>query len=95
MDDKTSTLIAVGASAAVNCRPCLAHHLAAARAQALDPQDVAAAMEVGLQVGEGANRKTREHVAELLSGTEQAAVEQGCQPSVPGGEAACAVSLPG
>ena len=90
MNDVTRTLIAVGASAAVNCRPCLAHHRAAAQALGIAAGDVAGAMEVGLQVGEGANRKTRELVASLVEGTPE---PDGTTCEADGsGQAACALA---
>ena len=60
MDEHTKKLIALGASAAANCRPCLEYHLGQARASGIPEEDIATAIEIGLGVNEGAARKTRE-----------------------------------
>ncbi len=67
MDERTKELIAIGASAAVNCHPCMRHHLALCDELGIARDEVSAAIEVGLAVGRGAARKTREFVAELLA----------------------------
>lgn len=90
MDDITRSLIAVGASAAVNCRPCLQFHLAAARSLAIPEAELAVAMEIGLGVGEGANRKTREYVADLVAGAEPGA-DDACTASGPGEVPTCSL----
>ena len=66
MDERTKELIAIGASAAVNCRPCLEYHLAACRRLGLAGATLKDATEVGLMVGRGAMGKTRGYIAELL-----------------------------
>lgn len=68
MDDITRSLIALGASAAVNCRPCLQYHRAASEALGIPAGSMAAATEIGLRIGAGANAKTREFVADLEAG---------------------------
>ena len=73
MDDHTRKLIALGASAAANCRPCLEHHLGQARAVGVTPDDIAEAIDIGLAVNEGAARQTRAFVDGPLLG-EPAAV---------------------
>lgn len=67
MDDKTRALVALGSSAAVNCRPCLEHHLAAARGLGLEDGAIAEAVEVGLTVNQGAARQTRQFTDGLLA----------------------------
>lgn len=67
MDDVTRALIAVGAAVVVNCRPCIQYHLAGARGADATSEDIALALEVGMQVADGAHRKTREYVSELVS----------------------------
>ncbi len=92
MDDVTRALIAVGASAAVNCRPCIQYHLAGARTVNATSQDVALALEVGMQVAEGAGRKTREFVDELLSGPDgESPTEAVCEATGGAGEPACSL----
>jgi AhpD family alkylhydroperoxidase len=68
MDDYTRKLIALGASAAANCRPCLEHHLGQARSAAVTAEDIAAAIDIGLAVNEGAARQTRAFVDTTLLG---------------------------
>ncbi len=74
MDERSKELIAIGASAAVNCHPCMRHHLALCDELGIPRDEVSAAAEVGLAVGRGAARKTRGFVAELL-GAEEAPAE--------------------
>ena len=66
MNDQIQKLVALGASAAVNCRPCLEHHLGEARRLESREEDISAAIEVGLQVNQGAARQTRNFVESLL-----------------------------
>jgi AhpD family alkylhydroperoxidase len=66
MNDRLKELIAIGASAAVNCHPCLQHHLAECDRLGLDRADVGAAIEVGMMVNKGAAAKTRAHAADML-----------------------------
>ncbi len=76
MDERTKELIAIGASAAVNCHPCMKHHLTLCDELGIPRDEVSAAAEVGLMVGRGAARKTREFVAELLDAEEAPAEPQ-------------------
>lgn len=92
MDDVTRSLIAVGASAAVNCRPCLQFHRAGAEALGIPAESIEAAMEIGLRVTEGANGKTREYVAELMAGKVEDAGDMICTATEPGQPATCAVA---
>ncbi len=69
MDVHMKELIAIGASAAVNCRPCLAHHLAECDRLEIDRAEVKIAVEIGMMVNRGAASKTREYIQDLL-GTE-------------------------
>lgn len=66
MNDHTKALIAVGASVAANCRPCLEHHTERARQAGASEDDIAAAAAIGLGVNEGAARQTREFVSTTL-----------------------------
>lgn len=67
MDERMKELIAIGASAAVNCHPCMDHHLAECDRLGLDRDEVKAAMEVGLMVNRGAAAKTRDKADALIS----------------------------
>ncbi|MFQ5935588.1 MAG: carboxymuconolactone decarboxylase family protein [Acidiferrobacterales bacterium] len=72
MDKKTIELIAVGASAAANCRPCMDYHFAAGRKLGVSDEDLHGALEVGIRVNQGAGKKTvdyiREHLGQNVSG---------------------------
>ena len=79
MDQRTKELIAMGASAAVNCRPCMEYHLPLCQDAGASPEDIEEAVETGLQVGRGAAARTREYVSELLSrADEEPASASGC-----------------
>lgn len=75
MDERIKELVAIGASAAVNCHPCIDLHLAACDALGVDRAEVAAAMEVGMAVNRGAAAKTKGVVASLLGGRGEAVAE--------------------
>ncbi len=66
MDERMKELVAMGASAAVNCRPCLEHHLAKCDELGVPRDEVAQAVEVGKMVNRGAANATRKYVDELL-----------------------------
>lgn len=66
MDERMKELIAIGASAAVNCHPCMDFHLAACDHLGLDRAEVRAAVDVGLAVAKGAAAKTRDRADSLL-----------------------------
>ena len=57
LDNKTMRLIAVGASIAANCQPCLQGNLAKARSDGCDEQEIAEAIWVGKLVRRGAASK--------------------------------------
>jgi AhpD family alkylhydroperoxidase len=79
MDERTKELIAIGASAAVNCHPCLQHHLTECDRLGIDRAEAKAAIEVGMMVNRGAAVRTKDHVQVLL-GTDvrQLGGESGC-----------------
>jgi AhpD family alkylhydroperoxidase len=66
MDERMKELVAIGASAAVNCHPCMEFHLAACDRIGIGRDEVLAAIEVGLMVNKGAAGKTRDKVTALL-----------------------------
>ena len=66
MDEQIKALVAIGASAAVNCKPCLEHHLEACEHLGIDRADVRTAAEIGLMVARGAASKTRDYVGEII-----------------------------
>lgn len=81
MDERTKELIAIGASAAVNCRPCLEYHWREGQRLGIPRQEALVATQVGLMVNRGAASKTKGYVAELIGGQTgdgQTAEQDGC-----------------
>ena len=66
MDDQTKELVAMGASAAANCHPCMDHHLARCDELGIDRAEVAEAVKVGLMVNRGAENAIRKKAREIL-----------------------------
>lgn len=66
MDERTKELIAIGASAAVNCHSCVDHHLAECDRLGIGRDEVNAAVETGMMVGRGATARTRTHITAVL-----------------------------
>ncbi|MDR3563689.1 MAG: carboxymuconolactone decarboxylase family protein [Negativicutes bacterium] len=64
-DNRTTELIALGASVAANCHPCIQHHKAKAVEAGLTPEEIRAAMEVGRTVRKGAAASMDKLVASL------------------------------
>lgn len=62
-------LVAMGASAAANCHPCMEHHLAKCDELGIDHEEVAAAVKVGLMVNRGAEKAIRKKARALLGET--------------------------
>ena len=66
MDEQTKELVAIGASVAANCYPCMKYHLAKCDELGVTRAEVRAAAEVGKMVNRGAASNTRKFVDELL-----------------------------
>ncbi len=71
--EATRRLVAVGASAAVNCRPCLEYHIPLGGKAGLSEQEIRQAIEIGFGVNRGAHAKTRGFIDEIFSVSEQTA----------------------
>jgi len=69
MDNQMKELVAMGASAAANCHPCMDYHLAKCDELGIDRDDVAAAVTVGLMVNRGAENAIRKKARALLGET--------------------------
>jgi AhpD family alkylhydroperoxidase len=54
LDNRTTELIAIGASVTANCQPCLQYHVEKAREQGIENQDIQDAITVGKMVRRGA-----------------------------------------
>lgn len=67
MDERVNSLIAIGASAAVNCRPCLQHWLARCDRLGVGRDEIKAAIKIGLNVNRGAVGQTQAFIETLLN----------------------------
>ena len=67
MDDIMKIYVALGASSAANCRPCMEHHVGRARQAGIEESDIRIALELGMNVAKGAQAKTRDHVLSLTA----------------------------
>jgi AhpD family alkylhydroperoxidase len=65
LDNRTIELIAVGASLAAHCQPCLQYHVRKAAENGADEQEIAEAIEVGKLVRKGAATNMDKFVASL------------------------------
>jgi AhpD family alkylhydroperoxidase len=77
LDERTAMLIAVGASIAANCQPCLEINVARAQEHGIDPQEIVDALEVGRMVRKGAAAKM-DRFAAGLSAPSTAAADDDC-----------------
>jgi alkylhydroperoxidase/carboxymuconolactone decarboxylase family protein YurZ len=68
MDNKTKGLIAAGAAAAVNCRPCLEILVPQCFKAGASKDEVQDAVDTGFQVNRGAHAKTRGYVNDIMTG---------------------------
>lgn len=66
MDDQTKELVAIGASVATNCEPCLKYHLSKAKENGASEESIVEAIEVGKMVKKGAMEKYNEFIASIL-----------------------------
>jgi AhpD family alkylhydroperoxidase len=73
MYERMKELIAMGASVAANCHPCMDHHLARCDDLGIDRAEVVAAVQVGLMVNHGAEKAIRRKSRELFGDTAAAA----------------------
>lgn len=67
MNDETKELIAIGASVACNCHPCVNFHTDKARKMGIDENDINRAVEVGKMVRTGAAGQMDELLSHLSS----------------------------
>lgn len=65
LDRRTARLIAVGASVAANCRPCMQIAVAKARESGAKAKEIAEAIEVGKSVRRGAASEMDRFVSSL------------------------------
>jgi alkylhydroperoxidase/carboxymuconolactone decarboxylase family protein YurZ len=67
MDERVSSLITIGASAAVNCRPCLQYWLVQCERLGTSRDEIKAAIEIGLKVNRGAVGQTQTFIETLFN----------------------------
>lgn len=77
LDNRTTELIAVGASITANCQPCLQYHVKKALENGADQQEIADAIEIGRMVRKGASSKMDKFAANLGQAVPSAAGEAG------------------
>jgi AhpD family alkylhydroperoxidase len=65
LDERTLTLIAVGASVGANCQPCLRNSVTMALNRRIDQQEIAEAIAVGKKVRRSAASKMDEFASTL------------------------------
>jgi AhpD family alkylhydroperoxidase len=69
LDNRTLRLIAVGASITANCQPCLRINVAKALESGADEPEIAAAIQVGKMVRQGAASKMDDFTSDLNPAT--------------------------
>ena len=67
MDERTTELIAIGASVGAHCQPCLTWHVKKARSLGIDDETIRAAIETGHIVEKGAMGAMRKFTDGALS----------------------------
>jgi AhpD family alkylhydroperoxidase len=65
LDNRTSELVAIGASVTANCLSCLEYHVGKATENGVDSEEIAHAIEVGKMVRKGAAGKMDKLVVSL------------------------------
>ncbi len=70
LDERVKELIAVGASVAVNCQPCLQYHVAKAREAGAEDEEVSVAIGMAKAVRKGAAAKMDDFTAGLRTASE-------------------------
>ena len=65
--EKNQELIALGASIAAQCEPCLKHHVAKARELGLGEEDIQQAIEIGRMVKLAATSAFREYEKQAIA----------------------------
>jgi AhpD family alkylhydroperoxidase len=65
VDVKTKELIAIGASVSANCQPCVKFHLGKAKKLEIAPEDIKAAIQVGIMVRGGAAGQMDQLLSEI------------------------------
>ena len=68
MDNKIKELIAIGASVAAHCQPCLTYHAATARKEGATKEEIGKAIEIGAFVLNASTKNMEEFSEKVLQG---------------------------
>ncbi len=77
LDERMRKLIAVGASVACNCHPCIEYHFAQAQSMGIDTASIEEAIDAGRAVRTGA-ASSMDRLASQLTGRQGAAPKAAC-----------------
>lgn len=66
MDAKTKELVAIGASVTANCKPCIEYHVAKARDNGANDQEITEAIDIARMVRKGATSQMDEFTETVL-----------------------------
>lgn len=86
MNEQIKELIAIGASVASHCQPCLTFHLKTARELGAAEEDIKEAIEMGQMVEMGAKKAMMNHIRSEMDRNRQSETKQdgGCCSGGPG-----------
>ena len=87
-DNRTTELIAIGASVAANCQSCVEYHLGKAAEYGIEQDELAQAVEIGRMVRTGAAANVDRAVDRVLH-KDASATNSAVGDRPPAGEAAC------
>ena len=66
MEDQVKELIAIGASVACNCHPCVKYHVGKGREMEIAEEEIQQAIDVGKMVRKGAAGQMDELISEMV-----------------------------
>lgn len=66
MDEQKKELIAIGASVAANCHPCVKYHVGKAQQMEIEEKEIRQAIAVGKMVRKGAASQMDELLSEII-----------------------------
>ena len=78
LSEQTRKLVAIGAAGAVNCRPCLEHHVPRGSEAGLSEREIREAIEIGFAVNRGAHAKTKGYVDDVIYESKHADTSEKC-----------------
>lgn len=78
LSEQIRILVAIGAAGAVNCRPCLEHHVSRGSEVGLLEPEIREATEIGFAVNRGAHAKTKGFIDDVISQSKHADISAQC-----------------